>query len=199
MATSDKAMEDGGGKMAVDFCGLSKIVGGDDMGLVILADKEKERQIVIPCDKHMVYQLQLRYLNMPHCRLLSLEALWDMMGEMADAERYYVFVNGITDGHYTALLVDRLINKVHQLRPSDGVLLHLVTGIPLYVDRALFMKQCSKYEHEEGRVSMPINVISNKMLQRALERAIEEEDYEMASQVRDEIRSRQQHKQQKEE
>ena len=36
-------------------------------------------------------------------------------------------------------------------------------------------------------MSVPVNVISNEMLQKALEKAVGEEDYEKASQIRDEL------------
>ena len=39
-------------------------------------------------------------------------------------------------------------------------------------------------------VSIPVNVLSAEMLQKALEKAIADEDYEKASQLRDELNKR---------
>ena len=37
------------------FKGVSEIVGTDDLGLLILTDESKERQITIVCDKATVH------------------------------------------------------------------------------------------------------------------------------------------------
>lgn len=42
------------------FKGVSEIVGTEDLGLLILTDEAKERQITVVCDKAMAVQLELR-------------------------------------------------------------------------------------------------------------------------------------------
>ena len=77
------------------------------------------------------------------------------------------------------------------LRASDGVLLSVVSGIPLYIDTELFKRQSTPIP-KKGSVSiaMPANIASMKMLKAALKNAVETEDYELASQLRDEIKRR---------
>ena len=50
------------------FKGVSEIVGTEDLGLLILTDEAKERQITIVCDKTMAVQLELRFKKIPITR-----------------------------------------------------------------------------------------------------------------------------------
>ena len=76
------------------------------------------------------------------------------------------------------------------IRISDGVLLAYLADFPIYIDEQLLMRQGVPYDDSQTRVSVPVNIISNEMLQEALERAVSEEDYKKASQIRDELRRR---------
>lgn len=47
-------------KIKLIFKGISEIVGGEELGLLILTDPASTRQLTIVCDKQMEYQLGLR-------------------------------------------------------------------------------------------------------------------------------------------
>ena len=51
-------------------------------------------------------------------------------------------------------------------------------------------RQSVPYQRSSNGVAMPLNAISNKMLQEALDKAVEDENYELASHLRDEMRRR---------
>ena len=51
-----------------------------------------------------------------------------------------------------------------------------------------------EYHKEATGVSIPLNTISDEMLQNALQKAVEEEKYELASHLRDEINRRKNNK-----
>ena len=51
-------------------------------------------------------------------------------------------------------------------------------------------KQSVKYVREASGVSIPVNTISDDMLQKALDKAIADENYELASHLRDEMKRR---------
>ena len=50
-------------KIPLFFQGISQIVGEEKMGLLILVDKEEQRQLTIPCEEEMLRQFDLR---LPH-------------------------------------------------------------------------------------------------------------------------------------
>ena len=54
----------------------------------------------------------------------------------------------------------------------------------------LMNRQSVAYRENSRGVSLPVNTISDKMLQSALEKAILEENYELASHLRDEKKRR---------
>ena len=47
-------------KVQLIYEGVSQIVGGPELGLLVLSDLTHTRQIAIVCDKHMEYELGLR-------------------------------------------------------------------------------------------------------------------------------------------
>ena len=80
--------------------------------------------------------------------------------------------------------------KSSLIRASDAVLLSYVGNIPLFIDSALMSRQSVLYKENSKGVSLPVNTISDKMLQTALEKAIFDENYELASHLRDEKKRR---------
>ena len=47
-------------KVQLIYEGVSQIVGGPELGLLVLSDLTHTRQIAIVCDKHVKYDLGLR-------------------------------------------------------------------------------------------------------------------------------------------
>ena len=76
------------------------------------------------------------------------------------------------------------------IRASDAVLLSLVGDIPLYIESGLMLRQSVPYNENSRGVSLPVNTISDEMLQAALDKAIADENYELASHLRDEKKRR---------
>ena len=62
--------------------------------------------------------------------------------------------------------------------------------MPIYATREVMQSQSAPYVKNAVRVPLPINVLSDKMIEEALEKAIQSEDYEMASSLRDELKKR---------
>jgi len=75
---------------------------------------------------------------------------------------------------------------------AEGVLLSFVShgDVPVLMDQQLFMRQSTVYDSESIGISLPVNTISDEMLQSALDKAVQNENYEMASHLRDEINRR---------
>ena len=68
--------------------------------------------------------------------------------------------------------------------------LSLVGDIPLYIESGLMRRQSVAYRENSRGVSLPVNTISDEMLQAALDKAIADENYELASHLRDEKKRR---------
>lgn len=171
------------------FKGVSEIVGAEDIGLLILTDEKNMRQISIVCDKAMAVQLELRTKNIPIVNIMLPEVLCKMFNINENSE-YELFIDDIIDGQYKTILYDKKNMQSFIIRASDAVLLSYVGKVPIYIDSALMARQSVLYKENSRGVSLPVNTISDKMLQAALEKAILDENYELASHLRDEKKKR---------
>lgn len=171
------------------FKGVSEIVGTEDLGLLILTDEAQERQISIVCDKAMAVQLELRVKAVPVTGIMLPEVLCKLLSTQTDLELELI-IDELVDGQYRTLLYNKNTLSPVIIRASDAVLLSLVGGIPLYIDSRLMKRQSVAYKENSKGVSLPVNTISDDMLQTALDKAIADENYELASHLRDEKRRR---------
>lgn len=171
------------------FKGVSEIVGTEDLGLLILTDEAKERQITIVCDKAMAVQLELRIKKIPITRIMLPEVLCRMLKNNGGLD-YELLIDNIIDGQYRTILYDKETMDTLLIRSSDAVLLSIVANIPLYIEAGLMRRQSVMYNENAKGVSLPVNTISDEMLQAALDKAIADENYELASHLRDEKKRR---------
>ncbi len=171
------------------FKGVSEIVGTEDLGLLILTDEAKERQITIVCDKAMAVQLELRIKKIPITRIMLPEVLCRMLKNNGGLD-YELLIDNIIDGQYRTILYDKETMDPLLIRASDAVLLSIVANIPLYIEAGLMRRQSVMYNENAKGVSLPVNTISDEMLQAALDKAIADENYELASHLRDEKKRR---------
>lgn len=170
------------------FKGVSEVVGTEDLGLLILTDEANERQITIVCDKAMAVQLELRVKKIPITKIMLPEVLCGLLKNNMDIE---LVIDDIVDGQYRTLLYTKDTGQPVVIRASDAVLFSLVGNIPLYIEAGLMKRQSVMYMENSRGVSLPVNTISDKMLQAALDKAIADENYELASHLRDEKKRRQ--------
>ena len=101
-----------------------------------------------------------------------------------------MLMDNIVDGQYRTVLYDKDTMEPMIIRASDAVLLSLVGDIPLYIESGLMLRQSVPYNENSRGVSLPVNTISDEMLQAALDKAIADENYELASHLRDEKKRR---------
>ena len=174
------------GLVRLYFKGVSEIVASDDVGLLTLTDEEHKRQLSIICDANMVYQFGLRIKAAEVVPKLAPEVLWQVIARNLDM-RFQIIINDLDDGQYKTLLYMPDILQAIPVRASDGVLIAHISGMPIYIEERLLMRQGIHYSDSETGISVPVNVISNDMLRKVLDKAVEEEDYEKASQIRDEL------------
>ena len=173
------------------FKSASEIVGSPDIGLLVLTDSAELRQVVLPCDKHTLNEFSLRIDRTPLVDRLLPEALWNVLQWQTDL-RLEVHIDSLKDGKYQAVLSNEDTTDMVPISVTQGILLsHVSRGdIPVMMAESLFMRQSTVYDRNSIGVSLPVNTISDEMLQNALDKAINSENYEMASHLRDEINRR---------
>lgn len=171
------------------FKGVSEIVGTESLGLLILTDEAMSRQITVVCDKAMAVQIELRVKHVPITGIMLPEVMCHVLGTDKD-ERFEMVIEDIVDGQYRTMLYDKYSLEPLLIRTSDAVLLSIVGDIPVYIDSLLMRRQSVPYNKYARGISLPVNTISDEMLQTALDKAIADENYELASHLRDEMRRR---------
>ena len=176
-------------KIPLRFKSVSQIVGSEKLGLLVLVDMEEQWQLAIPCDQAMLQQFELRIMDVPVKHLMLPEVLWQVISSQTDVH-YEILISDIIEEQYRAILYDTESLEPIAIRASDAVLLSFISNIPLFIEEKLMKRQSVPYQRSSKGVAMPLNAISNKMLQEALDKAVEDENYELASHLRDEMRRR---------
>jgi len=176
-------------RVTLVFIGVSEIPGADDVGLIMLRDEERTREISIMCDKAMVYQFMLRLQKAPGTPQLLPEVLVNVLQNQTMLD-FYIMFSDVVDGEYQATLYNRASLIPVKMRASDAVLLSLISDIPMYMEKMVFLKQSTPYDPGNNKVALPLNTLSEKLLREALNDAIEKEQYELASTLRDELNKR---------
>ena len=103
-----------------------------------------------------------------------------------------VRIYDIIDGEYQATIFDKIKQISTNIRVSDAILLATTCDIPIYIDEELMKMQSVKYVEGQNRMSLPVNALTDEMLNTSLDNAIKEENYEMAQYLSEEIKRRKQ-------
>jgi len=176
-------------RITLTFHGVSELGGTQKVGLIILTDEERRRELSIVCDSSMIAQIMLRVQQVPGVKQLLPEVLYNVLSNQTMLD-FYITFNDCIDGEYQVVLYNRASLIPVKMRASDAVLLHIISGIPMYMNKSLFLKQSTTYEAGTMKVAIPLNSLNEQLLREALDEAIQNEEYEMASALRDELRRR---------
>ena len=168
------------------FKGVTEIVGKNELGLLILTDIECKRQLSIICDRKKAIEVELRSKHIPITEDMLPEALCKIINRQSDQIQLELIINDIIDGEYQVQLHNLIDDFTVPINAADAVLLSVAGKIPIYITIPLMCVQSVKYKDNPNGVSIPLNSLSNDMLDQALDKAIHEENYELASQLRDE-------------
>lgn len=176
-------------KIRLVLKGVSEIVGDDNLGLLILTDVAQTRQLSIICDKQMEYQFGLRMSKAPVANIMLPEVMAQVISRQTTLN-IEMQIYDIVDGQYQASLVNNDTLQTVPIRASDAILFSFVSHCPLYIEERLMMRQSVPYSTNSPGMVIPVNSISNSMLQSALKKAIQEENYELASHLHEEMQRR---------
>jgi hypothetical protein len=179
--------------------GLTDISDAHDTSLLILTDKEGQRQISIVCSgaiREAFAMRRMKYCDDAAARAKHIEDMRDCLPEtlsalikyLTDMELSVIIVN-VFNGEYNALIEDKKTGTSLPIRVAEGALLSYADPhIPLYIEQSLWQRQSVPYMGENARgIAMPLNTLSMEMLNNALQKCIEEENYELAQQLKLEI------------
>lgn len=170
---------------------LAEIVGSSDgLAIVTLTDDIESRALNIVCDKTMCHQLQMRAKQLEICNCMLPEVMTAMLSEYVDLRKLEIMIYDVHDGQYVVTLLNSENCSIRQLRLSDAVLLHVIAGVPMYIDQKLMQSQSVPFQADMEKVSIPINALDNAKLQEELDKAVEEENYRLASYIQEELNRR---------
>lgn len=165
------------------------ILGTQDIKMVVLSDKNDAKQFIIICDDTTVKEINLRLHHVPIKDIMLPEVLYSII--QAEGEHHFhLVIDELNNGNYLARLIDTDKNSKYTLRASDALLFSIVSGIPLHINRELFIKQSSPFVPGGGKMGVPLNSLNIQMLEKSLKEAIDSEEYDMASFIRDELKRR---------
>lgn len=176
-------------KVKLKLIGISEIVGLKDIVLLALVDENDRRQLIVTCDTDMRKQIQLRMMDRQNLDNRYPEVMASLLKTYGH-QNLEVLIKGQRDGEYITVLCDSKEGREWPIRCSDGILFSLISECPLFATFEVMLRQSVPFLPGSTKVALPINVITDEMLQTSLSKAIECEDYEMASNLRDELKKR---------
>lgn len=166
-------------------------IEGINMGVIVLVDADEKREVGIPCDNEHLKALLQRRDSPWKTRHRLPEVMWVMLSEFACGNNYYIYINNVEDGQYTALMVEPVRNCARPIDVCDAVLLNVIAQVPIYIKSDMMRLQSSPYEKlSKSSVPLPVNILTKEMLEKSLDRVVDDEDYESAQYLRDEINKR---------
>lgn len=169
---------------------LAEIIESDGLAIITLTDQTVTRALNIICDETMRNQLQMRAKQLDICNMMLPEVMTHFLADYVDMKKLEVTIFDIQDGQYLATLMNTDNLSIRQIRMSDAILLHVVAGVPLYIDEKLMKSQSVAFQPDETRVSIPINTLDTEKLEVELTKAVEEENYRLASYIKEELNRR---------
>ncbi|HCD78216.1 MAG TPA: bifunctional nuclease [Prevotella sp.] len=171
------------------FNNVSKILGNENIGLIVLTDELKTRQISIICDKNTREAIDMRIGKMPGNKEMLPEVLTSLLKAKVE-DKYEIDIEDVANGQYVTIIQDISNGDTFRVKASQAILLSIISGIPIYTTKELMQKQSNVFLGRGEKLSLPINVVTNSMLEESLKKAIEEENYEIASRLSEELKKR---------
>jgi len=179
-------------RLKLKYKGLAEIVDSNGLGIITLTDESASRAINFICDNATIVQLHLREKKVELSSAMLPEVLVSFLGDYVEIRHMEVTIYDIQDGQYQVTLTNSDHFSIRRIRLSDAVLLHLIAGVPIYIEERLMDSQSVALDDqaETGKLSIPINSLDTDKLRYELQRAVEIEDYRLASYINAELKKR---------
>lgn len=178
------------GYVKLMFRGLSDIMGMESqLFLIVLVDEDMKRQLVVTCDQNMRNQLKMRMDDRKAGEHLLPEVLTRVLGD-DQCLSWEVRIESMQEGKYVTKLYNTLSGVALDIRCSDAVLWAFVSNCPILVREEVLATLGVPFFPDATQIALPVNVITDDMLEFGIQKAIDTEDYEVASKLRDELKRR---------
>lgn len=168
---------------------ITEIVGTDHMGIIVLVNDDESLQVSIPCGKNTTFNFSLRHFDKTRSRRLLPEVLVHLLKENTDLH-LEIRIEDIINGEYISRIYDTDTSEIIPIVISDAVLLSVIADIPLFIDEQLMQRQSATFDENSAGLKLPINALSQEMLEDAIKKAVGEEQYELAAILKKEIERR---------
>ena len=165
------------------FHGISTILEGQDIGLLLLVDEQSNQQISVICTTEKLKEFRFYTPN------TLLNVLWSVIRSYEDSN-FEVVINTLIDGEYKAYLYNSTTLDFYSISAVDGVLLSIIAKIPIFIDEHLMKRQSMPFNKDSKSMALPVNTLSEEMLGEALTKAVDNENYELAAALNQEIERR---------
>ena len=176
-------------KVRLFFKGIAEPTILSDMALVVLVDEENKRSISFICDGTMKQQFAMRRQHPHDCKRFLPEVMAMMLMQTAPPGHFEILITDLKAGVYQTKVHNLFSDAEMDIRLSDAVMLSQICHLPMFIDRELMARQSAPYTGEE-QMMVPINVVSNEILQAELDKAVQEENYRLASYIQQELQKR---------
>lgn len=178
------------------FQQATEIVGGSGEGLLVLTDTNELQQLVIPVDKKTLDWFRTWKKDNPNRE----RHLPDILVSVLKTERIAleIDIDDIFRGSYQAMLTNSQTLEQYPIFIVDALKLNRISNgtIPILIDNGLFLRQASPYDKKMNGVAMPLNALSEMMLEKAMKDSVDNENYELAAQIQEEMKRRKRAKEQ---
>ena len=170
------------------FHGISTILEGQDVGLLLLVDEQSNQQISVICTTEKLKEFRF-YLSAKKTPNTLLNVLWNVIRSYEESN-FEIVINTLIDGEYKAYLYNSTTLDLYSISAVDGVLLSIIAKIPIFIDEHLMKRQSMPFNKDSKSMALPVNTLSEDMLGEALTKAVDNENYELAAALNQEIERR---------
>ncbi len=168
---------------------VAEFTNSPEFAIISLANEQKTRMVTVVCLTEAANAIKMRMQQHKITGILLPEATARLM-QLNGLDHYELLIDDLIEGQYMAYLHDTAGEKNVRVRITDGILLAQAAKMPICIDDDLLNKQSVAYRPLKNGVSVPVNTITEKMLEESLQKAIDEENYEMAAKLHEELKNR---------
>lgn len=176
-------------RIKLRFKGISGMSDSKETSVILLTDVFEYRQLSVLCDSRYIFMFQQRFENKEWYYSMIPELLIETL-KSHDILNMEMTINGIRKGEYVVSFTDKELDKSSNIRACDAALLSFCCKVPLYMDEQLFRTQTTPYIEGSPTITIPCNVMTSSMLEKALDDAVKVENYELASRIKTELKKR---------